>query len=264
MKKFIMALSILAMGGGAFLGVLNKQTLVDEQSELKRFQGIVAETKSELNQVEDDLTKAKEEKVQAQDGRDQISATLSETQQQIKRQEAQIMTTQQELEKIRIEKEEIDLAIRQVFPPGSQIQNIEQLRQAQQALKDQLTEQENKKTDLMSRLQTIQTELVSSEKQVRELEAAQIDRAKQIALNGLEATVIAVNRNYGFVMVNAGQNLGVKPESSLLVKRGADRIARLQIRELEPNVLVADVVPDSIAQGAKVLPGDKVIFENTK
>lgn len=264
MKKFIMALSILAMGGGAFLGVLNKQTLIDERALAEDAQKQVTELKGELNQAEDDLTKATEERTQAQDERDQISATLSETQQQIKRQMAQISTAQQELEKMKIEKEEIDLAIKQIFPPGSKIQTVEQLQQAQQALKDQLTEYQNKKTDLMTQLQSIQGEMATAEGQVRELEAYQIDRAKQIALNGLEATVIAVNRNFGFVMVNAGQNLGVKPDSSLLVKRGTDRIARLQIREIEPNVLVADVIPDSVPQGVKVLPGDKVIFENTK
>ncbi len=264
MKKFIMALSILAMGGGAFLGVVNKQTLEDEKDLLAIAKDKVTETKNELNQAETDLEVAKADLTKAQDERDQISAVLSETQQQIKRQEAQIMTLQQDLEKMRIEKEEIDLAIRSVFPPGSKIQNIQQLQQAQQALKDQLTEEQNKKTDLMTQLQQTETEMVAAEKQVRELEAYQIERAKQIALNGLEATVIAVNRNFGFVMVNAGQNLGVKADSSLLVKRGTDRIARLQIREIEPNVLVADVIPDSIAQGARVLPGDKVIFENTK
>lgn len=264
MKKFIMALSILAMGGGAFLGVVNKQTLIDEKTKLAVAQKGVTETKNELNQADTDLAAAKDERTKAQDERDQISAKLSETQQQIKRQEAQIMTASQELEKMRIEKEEIDLAIRKVFPPGSQIQNIQQLQQAQQALKDQLTEAQNRKTDLQSQIQQSQAQVAQAEQQVRELEAYQIDRAKQIALNGLEATVIAVNRNFGFVMVNAGQNLGVRPDSSMLVKRGQDRIARLQIRELEANVLVADVVPESLAQGVRVMPGDKVIFENTK
>jgi hypothetical protein len=259
-----MALSILAMGGGAFLGVMNKNTLLAEKELFAIANKKANETQNELNETDDKLTVAKEEQTKAQDERDQISATLSETQQQIKRQDAQIATAKQNLEKMRIEKEEIDLAVSQIFPPGSPIKNIEQLQQAQQALKDQLTEKQNQKTDLTSQLQQVQTDMATAEKQVRELEAFQIDRAKQIALNGLEATVIAVNRNYGFVMVNAGQNLGVKADSSLLVKRGQDRIARLQIRELEPNVLVADVVPESVAQGARVLPGDKVIFENTK
>ncbi|MBL9153334.1 MAG: hypothetical protein JNK37_12650 [Verrucomicrobiales bacterium] len=264
MKKFIMALSILAMGGGAFLGVLNKQTLTDERGFLAEAQKKVTEKKNELNQVETDLTAAKEESTKAKDERDQISAALSEAQQQIKRQEAQIATAEAELEKMRIEKEEIDLAIKKIFPPGSPIQNIQQLQQAHQALKDQLTEVQNKKTDLMNQIQQAQTQMVQAEQQVRELETYQIDRAKQIALNGLEATVIAVNRNFGFVMVNAGKNLGVTPDSAMLVKRGQDRIARLQIRELEPNVLVADVVPSSLADGVRVQPGDKVIFENTK
>ena len=259
-----MALTILAMGGGAFLGVVNKNTLLEEKELYRLANEEAIKTQNELNDTEAQLTVAKDDRAKAQDERDQISATLSETQQQIKRQDAQIMTAQMELEKMRIEKEEIDLAIRQVFPPGSKIQNIQQLQQATQDLKDKLTEEQNRRTDLMTQLQQYQGELTTVESQVRDLQAYQIERAKQIALNGLEATVIAVNRNYGFVMVNAGENLGVKLDSALLVKRGTDRIARLQIREIEPNVLVADVVPESVPQGMRVLPGDKVIFENTK
>lgn len=264
MKKFIMVLAILAMGGAAFLGVVNQGTLKDEQQLLRLAQGRITETQNELNQAISDRDLAREDLAKAQDDRDQVSARLSETQQQIKRQEAQIANLQQELEKTRIEKEEIDLAVRRAFPPGSQIQNAAQLQEAMQALKDQLTEDQSRLTDLNAEMQQVQGEMAQAEQKVRELETYQIERAKEIALNGLEATVIAVNRNYGFVMVNAGQNLGVKPDSSLLVKRGQDRIARLQIREIEPNVLVADVVAGSLAHGSRVLPGDKVIFENTR
>lgn len=45
-------------------------------------------------------------------------------------------------------------------------------------------------------------------------------RAQKLALNGLVATVIAVNKEWGFVMINAGRQHGVSPDASLLVKRG--------------------------------------------
>ncbi len=264
MKKFIMALSILVMGGGGFLGYQNQQTLRDEKELLAVAKKAVTDEQNKLNQLKTDLATATTEKGTAQTSRDQISAKLTETEQQIKRQAAQVMTLEQDLEKMKIERDEITLLVEKAFPPGSPIRTVDELQKALQMLKDQLAEANGKKSTLEGAIQQAQTQMVTAEKQVREQEAYQVDRAKTIALNGLEATVIAVNRNFGFVMVNAGQNLGVKMDSSMLVKRGQERIARLQIKELSPDVLVADVVPSSIAQGVRVLPGDKVIFENTK
>jgi len=86
--------------------------------------------------------------------------------------------------------------------------------------------------------------------------------AQKLALNGLVATIIAVNNEWGFVMVNAGRQHGVGAESSLLVRRGNTRVARLRIVNLQDNMLVADVVKESLMKGFKVQPGDKVIFED--
>ena len=97
---------------------------------------------------------------------------------------------------------------------------------------------------------------------VKKEEKFQMERAQKLALNGMVATVIAVNKEWGFVMVNAGRAHGVSGESSLLVKRGNSRVARLRIVNLQDTVSVCDVVKDSLIKGIKIQPGDKVIFEN--
>jgi hypothetical protein len=98
---------------------------------------------------------------------------------------------------------------------------------------------------------------------VREEEKYQNQRAQKLAVGGLVATVIAVNNEWGFVMVNAGQTHGVSPDASLLVKRGNSRIGRLRIVNLEATSTIADLVDDSIVPGINVQPGDKVIFETS-
>ncbi|MCP5538695.1 MAG: hypothetical protein H7A53_06820 [Akkermansiaceae bacterium] len=265
MKKFIMALSILAMGGGAFLGVVNQGELKDERQILADVREEVTKLKTDVNQAESDVAEAREQKTAAEDARNQASAAVSEQNQQIKRQEAQIATSQDEIGQIDIQKKEIDLAIKEVDPDGELLgKGIDQVQVKMQMLRDNLTEIDNKKVEHAAQLETVKGQVAVAQDKVRELESYQIERAKTIALNGLEATVIAVNRQWGFVLVNAGKNLGVSPESSLLVKRGQDRIGRLRIVSLEPNMVVADVIPDSVAQGVRVMAGDKVIFENTK
>ncbi|MEA3188595.1 MAG: hypothetical protein QOD99_2425, partial [Chthoniobacter sp.] len=45
-----------------------------------------------------------------------------------------------------------------------------------------------------------------------------------------------------------------------LVVRGDQRIAKVRITSVEPSTSVADVVPGSMSRGARVQPGDRVIF----
>ena len=99
---------------------------------------------------------------------------------------------------------------------------------------------------------------------VREEEKFQMQRAQKLSLNGLVATVIAVNKEWGFVMINAGRQHGVTADASLLVKRGNSRIARLRIVTLEETSTVADLVDESLVKGVDIQPGDKVIFENVQ
>jgi len=263
MKKFIMALAILAMGGSSFFGVMNQNALKDEMALRDDYRQKGNDTQDELNQKNEELEDAKEQRTIAEDERDAVSAKLSETNRSIKRQEAELASISGELESTQIKQREIDLAIEKLDLPGD-IKTAAELRQFVIARKDELTETQNQKAELNSRMETLSKEVTVATGKVKELENHQVDRAKMIALNGLEATVIAVNRQWGFVMINAGKDLGVKADASMLVKRGQERIARLRIVTLEPNMLVADVVPESLAEGARVLPGDKVIFENTK
>lgn len=87
------------------------------------------------------------------------------------------------------------------------------------------------------------------------------ERREGIIRNTFESTITAVNPDWGFAVVGAGRTQGMSAEQPLLVKRGNTYIARLAIVSLEDNQLIADIVPDSLAPGARVLPGDRVIVE---
>ncbi len=263
MKKFVMALSILAMGGSALVGVLNKTGLEEEIVLLETTKKTLTKVVADLRETEDNLATAQETEKQSKNARDQVAANVSETEQNLNRTTAQIEGTSKELADAQLKKKEIDLAIRKLFPDGN-IKTVDDVRRERKMQQDALAEKQNNKSELEAQLASVQTERGAQETRVKQGEAHQIKRAQGVALNGLEATVIAVNRNWGFVMVNTGKNYGVSAESSLLVKRGNERVARLRIVSLEPSMVVCDIIPESLVAGTKISPGDKVIFENTK
>jgi len=241
------------------VGVLNKQT-VDKELGLRDFaKQEYRETNDKLNTKKTELADAKKAHQEAQDTRDKTSADLSALEQSLKRQESQISKSKEQLAQIAVKQKEIDLVVEKL----DGIKSVAELIEKEKGLTDTLAAKTAAKEEQEAKLVASTKMKDAVETQVRDLEKKQIERAKTIALNGLEATVVAVNKDWGFVMVNAGMSLGVSASSSLLIKRGEELVARLRIVTLAPDMVVCDVVPDSIAKGARVMPGDRVIFEST-
>jgi transcription elongation GreA/GreB family factor len=263
MKKFIMILAGFAMLGAAVVGWLNKTDFEKVNAELASLKSDVTEVTSKLGEAEDKRDDAEEKETQAKDTRNQAAAAVAESEQKLKVVQRSLEEVTGNLKKAEIEKKEIDLAIRKVFPDGN-IKSSQDLQMTLTMLKDTLTESQNKKTELNTQLGSAAQAKQVQVSKVKEEENYQVQRAQRLALNGLVATVIAVNKEWGFVMINAGRSHGVAPDASLLVKRGNSRIARLRIVNLEDMVVVADIVDESIVSGIEVQPGDKVIFENAQ
>ena len=91
----------------------------------------------------------------------------------------------------------------------------------------------------------------------------QARRNKSCDVNSLEATVTAVNRDWGFVIVDAGSEAGITIETPLLVARNSEPIGKLRIISLEPQTLVADIDFDTVVAEEEffILPGDTVVLE---
>ncbi len=102
-----------------------------------------------------------------------------------------------------------------------------------------------------------------SETLITRLKQQQATRTKAIALAGRTGTISAVNPDFGFAIVNLGQNQGVTSESRLLVKRGNQLIGKLNVVQIEGNTTVADIVTKSLTAGFSIQAGDEVVFENS-
>ena len=87
-------------------------------------------------------------------------------------------------------------------------------------------------------------------------------RKKLFDRNSMTATVVAVNADWGFVVIDAGENKGITVDTKLLVTRGQESLGRLNIIGVDGNKTVANIDQKSIRPGFTVAPGDRVILEN--
>lgn len=88
------------------------------------------------------------------------------------------------------------------------------------------------------------------------------DRRKNFERNSLTSRVIAVNYDWGFVIIDAGKATGLTQDTKLIVTRGAQTVGKVSIMSVEAKNSMAAIVPDAVVNGQVIMPGDRVILEN--
>ncbi len=92
------------------------------------------------------------------------------------------------------------------------------------------------------------------------LQKRQAEYRQKLINNGKQYQIVAVDPQWGFVIVNAGEDNMITPQTVLLVSREGKSIAKLKITSLEKRQTVADIVEGSLAEGNRLQVGDQVIL----
>lgn len=88
------------------------------------------------------------------------------------------------------------------------------------------------------------------------------DRRKSFDRNSLNARILAVNHDWGFVVIDAGKSVGLTEETKLIVTRGNQTVGKVSVMSMENGRAMASIVPNTVANGEIIMPGDRVILEN--
>lgn len=88
------------------------------------------------------------------------------------------------------------------------------------------------------------------------------DRRKNFERNSLTSRVIAVNYDWGFVIIDAGKTTGLTQDTKLIVTRGAQTVGKVSVMSVDAKNSMAAIVPDAVVNGQVIMPGDRVILEN--
>ncbi len=259
MIKFLMAFAMAALIGAAVVAMMNNKKLATEKvfiEQLTQEFNVINSSRDELEQKKETARTAFQSAETAHKGVDGEKATLEDN---LRRKKAEVERLTATFEGRKAQMDEIEILEKKI-----EGKTPESITAEYQALKD-------RKGGLEKELQAIEEQVVKaqnlvdrSQGRIDELAKAENKRRESVKLQSLQADIIAINRDMGFVIINAGAEHGVAPEASLLVTRGNNRIARLRIVSVEPQVTVADIMPGSIMPGASLMVRDKVIFDSIR
>ena len=141
--------------------------------------------------------------------------------------------------------------------PGTTLQNVaEKIKQLESDLETAKQDLATRKTEL----EVVNKKVAANEVRIEKAEKVQTDRLSSIGRNATEGLITAVNKDWGFVLVNIGKDQGVQGDSELIVQRDGIRIGNLNVVSIQPGLTVADINQKGLS--GSVEPGDEVIFEN--
>lgn len=115
-----------------------------------------------------------------------------------------------------------------------------------------------------ARVTAIQEKLAAFQQQTEHLRTVEANSRKGVIEPTFTARVAQSFSDWGFAVLNKGNNGGVIANAELEVKRGQNVVARLKVRNVEQAIAVADIVPGSLVQGYAVRSGDLVVAAPVK
>lgn len=254
--KIIFVLGLLAMGGAGYFAFNNHQKFDDVRdakdaniAKIKGIKGKIANDDELILELHKQITTTEGERDENRERFESNTRQITANKATVNDLDSQVEQTQGQITAIETE---VDTVLKDGTPEEFQAK-VEDLKKSVNDKEEELNTLE-KEIDLANGI------IADNRQTISNFESRQRDRAKLIARNALDARVTSVNNDWGFVVINAGENRGVTADSALLVRRGDKIMGKLKISSVEPSITIADIEQSSVPSGGRILPGDKIIL----
>ena len=129
-------------------------------------------------------------------------------------------------------------------------------------IKAEIAELQNETTKKKEEVAAAEKKNGETQKQLDDVAAKIETRKKSFERNSMSFRVVAVNNDWGFVIIDGGEKEGITPDTKLLIIRGTQTVGKLTILAVQGSKTIANVMTETLAPGMTPTPGDKVILEN--
>lgn len=258
MTKVLFILSFIVMLVASFFAYQNNRAFADVRNAKAATHRSIKTELNAYNQIVADVAKTGGEVKKVQEAADAESERLKAHTVKISQLDNEMKRTLEDTDAKKKKFEDLKAELAKLpadVKPETLAEDLNKLRQSIGELKAQV---EAKKKEVDGE----QTKIAAAEKDRAEIVRKIEERKKAFDRNSLTARIVAVNNDWGFVVIDAGKSIGITEETKLLVTRGTKTVGKLNIISVEGNRTVANILGDSLVAGMTPAPGDRVILEN--
>lgn len=258
MTKVLFLLSAVVMAVACFFSYQNRATFVDLRKEKDNNNALLAKEIKSLSALKGDLDNVGSQRDTVKGELDQEDERLAQSNIRFKNAKIENERTAADLASTQTEVKDLKAQI-PVLPEGV---TLETASEGIARLKQTIATNEQKNTTLKDETLSLEKDLKKSLSDRDEVNRRLDERKKMFQRNSLTSTIIAVNNDWGFVIIDSGRNQGITSDTRLLITRGNQTVCKLSIVSVENNKTVANIIQKSVRNGIAVAPGDKVILES--
>ena len=261
MTKVLLLLSAVVMAIAAYFSFENHGSFVNARkhrietdAQTKTQVSKLTDTVKEVIAVQDNMKKAGDEVAQETEKLNQVKIKVKNLANEAERDTHDIMEKQNRLKEVQGKLSELF----KTMPEGTTVETLaERINQYKTTIANNTKQAEDAGTATKAKQDEVKKGRDELEKVGKIIE----DTKKLFERNSLNATVVAVNSDWGFVVIDAGENKKITPETKLLVTRGQQTLGKLNIVAVEGTKTVANIDLKSLRSGLSIAPGDRVILE---
>lgn len=257
MTKVLFLISAVVMAVACFFSWKNRETFVDTRKARQKIQhqinselSVATKAANEVDEIKRNVAAASTDMEAEKARKEQAEIKLRNLGKDFDNSEAALAAAEDEMNKIRKQFKDLPEGV----TPETLGEKINQL-------KTTVAENENKAKTVEETVAAKEKEAKKATDELGDIQKRIEDRRKLYDRNSLSARIIAVNNDWGFVVIDGGHDKGITTDTKLIITRGADTIGRLNIVAVEGNRTVANIDQKSIRRGMAVAPGDGVILE---
>ncbi len=258
MTKVLFLLSAVVLVVAGFFSYQNREAFVETRSKLRDNHAAIGKELVKIEALNKEVGAIILNKQKADDDLKNEQERLAQSKIKLKNAENEAERTTQDIaaKQARLDEVKKDMVN---LPPGVTMDNLsEHINQ----IKTTIAANETQAADAEKATKAKQEEVKKAKDQLEDVVKRIEDRKKSFDRNSMSATIVAVNNDWGFVVIDGGQNKGITTDTKLLITRGTETVGKLNIVAVESNKTVANIVQKSLRGGLSVAPGDKVILES--
>lgn len=267
MKSALYSLLILATLGAGYFTHLDKKKLEEQQESWKQTNTKNTEVSAKASATEIQV-KAKNAELIPLQGNLQLAKStiealkstesaanreLAETEATLQAQNTEIAQTQKGVDDITQMLTSISPDVTVDNLPDKVAEAEKQIKEKKAKLDEMLTLEEGGKK-----------QIETNKKEINALAGSLKEKVNRVKFNATESVITAVNQDWGFVVIGAGSNAGFAPQTPLLVMRNGHLVGRVMPTSVEKMQTVAEIDFASVASGARLQRGDRVILAQAR
>jgi DNA repair exonuclease SbcCD ATPase subunit len=263
MKSIFYALSVLAIGAAGFFGWTAKENFESQLEDRDALKTQNVNLSKNITEKTSDKEVATEARKVALDEEATTKASLESAIANERELNNTLDDIKNSLEEVVAEEAQIDEAIdavKKLFP-GIELDQV-------QSKYNEMVDQEKKLTAQLEDLELFKVKLgediAKNKADIVRVKKKVADSIERVRNNTFQATVTAVDSEWDFVVIGAGEKSGLTAESKLLVQREGRLLGKLSVYKVEANRAIADIEPGSLSPGVVLRRGDQVILEKVR